>query len=212
MKKILIFGANGYLGKSFSENKKQKYEFVKYNGRKDLDFTNPNSIEDFLLPDVKIDGILFMQGMSPSVGFDSISAENFQNMFTIDIILPILILRKLKENNKLSKGCCVILISSISSKKGSYDPSYACSKSGMLVLPKIIKRNIKNVRVNTIFLGLVENSPVHKKMTQDFVEKHKSKMENKLVNVNDVVETIDNVLNCTSLDCSEIEIHCGYRT
>jgi len=211
MKNIIVFGASGFLGSSFITKKSEKYNFIEYSGRKDLDFTKPEHVESFRIPHMQIDGVLFMQGISPSVGFEDIEPQHFNKMFNIDVVSPFLILRKLRRNKKLRSNCCIVFISSIAAKKGSYDPAYACAKSSIQALTTILKNNILKVRINTVLLGLVEDSPVHKGMTVDFIDKHKKRMNGKLVKIDDVVNIIDNIIENESIDNTEFKVDCGYK-
>jgi NAD(P)-dependent dehydrogenase (short-subunit alcohol dehydrogenase family) len=61
----------------------------------------------------------------------------------------------------------IIFFSSVAKKKGSYDPSYAAAKSGLVGLMHSLANAYKTQRFNIISLGLVENSPVFNQMSDE---------------------------------------------
>jgi NAD(P)-dependent dehydrogenase (short-subunit alcohol dehydrogenase family) len=111
----------------------------------------------------------------------------------------------------LSKDACVIFLSSIAKEKGSYDPSYATAKAGLVGLQQSLAKANPSLRFNTISLGLVDGSPVQQGMTADFLKKHLNAMNGKLVNVDDVCKTLDYLIQCKSISSHDIKIDCGYR-
>jgi NAD(P)-dependent dehydrogenase (short-subunit alcohol dehydrogenase family) len=210
MKNLLIFGSNGFIGKKLLKKIRNKYNCICFGGSKDLDFTNPDLGQLSKKINQKIDGILFLQGKSPKIGFQDIEKENFVQMFSVDIITPFLIVRELSRLEMLSKDASLVFLSSVAVKKGSYDPSYACSKSSMEGLVRVIRRNISDVRANIITLGLVEKSPVHVGMTEDFVELHRKRMGGKLVQVEDVISSIEYLLTNNSVNGIFLEVTSGF--
>jgi 3-oxoacyl-[acyl-carrier protein] reductase len=95
--------------------------------------------------------------------------------------------------NKVKKNGSILFISSIATKKGSYDPSYAIAKSAVNGMTITLANELvaKPIRVNAIAPGLVKDSPVHKGMTADFREKHlKQTLLNKLTTTADCAEAI----------------------
>ena len=84
-KTILVFGASGYIGKRFCHLFQEKYNIISVGGKSSgpwikFDFFNPDfkRLHLHLLGDSRsIDGILFLQGMNPSMGINEVDLEHF---------------------------------------------------------------------------------------------------------------------------------------
>ena len=216
-KTILVFGASGYIGKRFCHLYQEKYDIISVGGKS----SGPWIKFDFLNPDFErlhlhlsrdscsIDGILFLQGMNPNVGIDDVDLQHFNEMLQMNVSVPSLIIRELFD--KINDGSTITFISSVAAKKGSYDPAYAAAKSAIAGTINSLSNKWGHLRFNSVALGLVEDSPVHEGMTADFEKKHRDAMGGRLVKVNDVCKTLDFLLECESIACTEIQLDCGYK-
>ena len=175
-----------------------------------LDFLNPD-YDMFLtmLGRRRIDVVLFAQGIDPRVGFQDITDLDFDKMLRVNITTPTIVLQKMKENNLVSDAN-VFFLSSIAKEKGSYDPSYAAAKSAMVGLQQSLVRSNPHMTFNILSLGLVDNSPVQKGMTGDFLNKHLSAMNGRLVDVNDICKAIDFLIECKSISAHDLKVDCGF--
>ena len=216
MKNILVFGSTGYIGNKFCDNYEMHYDITHCSRsakENDIyfDFLEPNytSFKE-QIGDVKFDAIIFSQGMNPRVGFSSIDYHDFDSMLQVNVVSPTMLLQTMVGEN-LSKDACVIFLSSIAKDKGSYDPSYATAKAGMVGLQQSLAKANPSLRFNTISLGLVGGSPVQQGMTPDFLKKHLDAMNGKLVDVNDVCKAVDFLIQCKSISSQDIKIDCGYK-
>lgn len=209
MKNVLLFGSTGYVGTHFIENYINKYNIVEV-GRKDFDFLNPDigSLIE-VIGHTKFDAVVFLQGINPSNGVDDITEKQFFDMLKINITTPHDVLRSI--NPWAEYGASVIFMSSIARKKGSYDPSYATSKAGLVGLQQTLSNSYPFLRFNTISLGLVENSRVHCGMTKDFEEKHLNAMGGKLVDVQDACKAIEFLIECNSVNRAIIPVDRGFK-
>jgi NAD(P)-dependent dehydrogenase (short-subunit alcohol dehydrogenase family) len=99
----------------------------------------------------------------------------------------------------------------VAQKKGSYDPSYAAAKSGLVGVQHTLANRFPHVNFNTLSLGLVENSPVHRGMTDDYVHKHLNAMGGNLIKVDDVCASIYLLLEGHSISNSIISIDRGFK-
>jgi NAD(P)-dependent dehydrogenase (short-subunit alcohol dehydrogenase family) len=215
-KNILVFGANSFIAKSFIQEYCDRYNCIPVYREKTreslyLDFNNSSSIQDFAdRIDFQIGSILFFQGLNPSMGVREISEDHFIKMLKINLVTPVLLLRALK--NKISKGSLILFFSSIAKKKGSYDPSYAAAKAGLTGVMLSLANGYPDNRFNIISLGLVEGSPVFNQMTEDFRNKHSSRMQNnsfiKKENINSVV---DMLIGNENINRADIAIDGGYQ-
>ena len=216
MKNVLVFGSTGYIGNKFCDNHEMVYNITRCSRSAKgndiyFDFLEPNYTSfKKQIGDVKFDAIIFSQGMNPRVGFSSIDYHDFDSMLQINVISPTILLQTMVMEN-LSKDACVIFLSSIAKDKGSYDPSYATAKAGLVGLQQSLAKANPNLRFNTVSLGLVDGSPVQQGMTVDFLKKHLDAMNGKLVNVGDVCKTVDFLIRCKSISSQDIKIDCGYR-
>jgi 3-oxoacyl-[acyl-carrier protein] reductase len=135
--------------------------------------------------------------------------DHFSSMIKINLAMPALLIQAL--NSKLNPGCSVIFFSSISQKKGSYDPAYAASKAGIKGLLHSLANACPSIRFNSLVLGLVEDSPVHQQMSPDFVKRHSGRMFNqKLINKSNVSRMINELLINESINRSEISLDGGF--
>ncbi len=209
-----MFGASGSIGKAFYDRYSGELEIIKVLRKSSsglsFDFSRPNNLNNFIsLISDKLDGIVFSHGINPIKGFNEIDLNHYRNMMDINLILPTLIIQKLQ--NQLNDGCSIIFFSSIANRKGSYDPSYAAAKSGMIGLMHSICNALPNCRINILTLGLVKDTRVEQKMTADFKKKHSSRMYgNRLIHVVNVTSLIKELIFNDNINRSEIRVDGGY--
>ena len=214
-KNIIIFGANSFIARSFISDYSETYSICPvYRSEENslnLDFNEPVDLKKFSSQiNFKIDGVLFLQGINPSMGAKEITEEHFLKMMKVNLSTPTLILASLQE--KLAANCLVLLISSVAKRKGSYDPSYAAAKSGLTGLMHSLANAYTSQRFNIISLGLVEGSPVYEGMTEDFRLKHASRMQNgAFIKVGNITRVIDMLINNNNINRSEIAIDGGFQ-
>jgi NAD(P)-dependent dehydrogenase (short-subunit alcohol dehydrogenase family) len=217
-KKILIFGASGFIATKFISSYSNEYEIIKVgrNPKDDtwlkLDFDHFEDDLEEIVSKIQydLDGVVFLQGLNPSNGFKEISVVQFNKMININITVPSMIIQKI--HTALNPGASVVFFSSIATKKGSYDPSYAAAKSGIKGLILSLSNALPIIRFNSISLGLVEDSPVAKGMTTEFKNMHSERMfENKLIRRDNVVAMIHEVINNPSIHRTDINLDGGYK-
>ncbi len=212
MKNILIVGSTSFIAKNtVAKLKKESYNCIltSRSSALSLDMEDEKSIIDFckLNKPLSIDGILFFQGINPSKNVKEITAQHFMKMLAVNLIGPTLLLKHFHEN--INKKAMMLFISSVASQKGSYDPSYAAAKSGMIGLTQSLANEFPDFRFNSISLGLVENSPVFNNMTPDFRKKHFERMNGKFIQVDDVSSAIIELLENTSINKAMINLDGG---
>jgi len=228
MKKlILVFGADGYVATSFMKKYAEEYDFLPVFGPSTIDKLGSDSLlcVDMTKDDIdvqmrsvanrvktldrKINGILFLQGVDPSTGIQATDREHFVKMMTVNLYGPMSAIRTmapLYDNN-----AAICFVSSVSVMKGSYDPSYCCSKTAIDGLIKCINNNFINLRANAVMPGLIEGSPVHMGMTSDFVDRHLSLMNGSLIKVSDVCEVLRTFIENESMRETIVPLHRGMR-
>ncbi len=217
MKNVLVFGANSFIAKAFISAYREQYHFIPVY-RKST--TSSELVFDFSLPDnaeafaekikTKIDGVIFAQGINPSQGVNEISLQHFQQMMQVNLYTPIMLLRCLREKLEMNAG--IVFFSSVAKRKGSYDPSYAAAKAGVGGLIQTLANSFPSQRFNMITLGLVEGSPVYEGMTEDFREKHASRMQNRnFIKPESVCSVVDMLLNNININRADVAVDGGYQ-
>ncbi len=215
LKTVLCFGANSYVAKAFLDRYSNDYNLlpvyrVPGGSQLHVDFESEISIASFasLAPE-GIGGMVFFQGVNPSVGLDRMSFAHLIRLMTINIGGPLVLIRSLKS--KLEPGCSSVFFSSVAGKKGSYDPAYAAAKAAVKGMVMSLANALPQQRFNALACGLIAGSPVHAGMTADFVEKHTARMfENKLIDKNDVIAMVNELLINSAFNRQEVCLDGGY--
>lgn len=190
-KRILIVGANSFIAKATVGPLQANGYSCIASTRMDLDMENELSIIAFAKKHegLKLDGIIFCQGINPEKNSKETSADHITKMLNVNITGPVLLMKHL--HSSLNNNALVLFFSSIAATKGSYDPAYAASKAAINGLIQSFANEFNNCRFNAIALGLVENSPVFNKMTPDFREKHaKNMVDGKFIQAENVASSV----------------------
>jgi len=144
-----------------------------------LDLTNEESINNFVCEIEeklkKIDILIFLAGILPGkelkdYSFQAID-EVMETNFNGQAKLILKILSKLTSNSR------ILLFSSISAQKGSFDPIYAASKGALLSFVKSMAFRIpKGARINAIACGLIQDSTMYYSMSLERQQFHRSQI------------------------------------
>jgi 3-oxoacyl-[acyl-carrier protein] reductase len=214
-KNILIFGANSFIGKVFIEKYSDPYTLYPIyrndpQRKLSFDFVGNDDCSAFASKiNFIIDAIIFFPGINPSMSVDQITEDHFIKMLRVNLITPTLLLQSLKE--KLAADAVSIFFSSVAKKKGSYDPSYAAAKSGMVGLMHSLANAYQKQRFNILSLGLVEDSPVFNQMTEDFRQSHAARMQNgNFIKTENIVSVIDMIIKNNNINRADISIDSGF--
>lgn len=214
-KRVLLFGATGFMGKSFISLSGDEYDITSVtrehvNFEQYVDFM-PMSLRN-LLKDDKFDACLFFQGLGPKLSTRNMITSHFEKMMRVNVASPAVLVRQLIERQNLNEGCSVVFLSSIAAKKGSYDCAYAASKAALGGLIHSLSNEFVHVRFNTLSLGLVNGSPTHTNMSPDFVEKHRKNMfNNQLIDVTSAINAVKVMINSSCMARADIALDGGYR-
>lgn len=147
-----------------------------------LDLMFDESIENFVqklqerIP--RIDIAIFLAGILPGKNLgkyeiseiDEVMAVNFNGQAKLILkILPMLTSRSR-----------LLLFSSISAQRGSFDPIYAASKGALLSLVKSLATGLPpGARINSIAPGLIQDSAMFQDMTSERQEYHRNQVPSK---------------------------------
>jgi 3-oxoacyl-[acyl-carrier protein] reductase len=218
MKTYLIVGGNGTIGKELAQRLLSKGNTVYTTSRNknnfhhtiQLDLESDVSIEKLEHLKLKFDGIIFTAGYEPQQSLLEMTKEHQLKMIQIHLTGPINTVKVLLS--KLNENSSIVFISSIAAYKGSYDPIYATVKGALLSLTRTfaVEFSKYKINVNCIAPGLIENSPVFNRMTQDFREKHISNtLDKKLATSDDCAEAIYFLLHQKHITGQTLHINGG---
>ena len=159
-----------------------------------LDLTNNKSIKNFVNNLAKIfdhiDSGIFLSGILPGDPLDQYSNKDIDTVMSVNFSGQAKILAKIQS--KFIDGSQIMLFSSISAQKGSYDPIYAASKGAILSFVKSVASGLpKGVRINAIAPGLIKNSTMFNMMDGKRQDFHLNQMtNNKLLQIEDLANII----------------------
>jgi 3-oxoacyl-[acyl-carrier protein] reductase len=195
MQNVVIIGSSSIIGREISSifRKESMRVIETYTSNKPnildehasalhLDLRSNESIDDFvknlnkICPDIDI--AIFLSGVLPgkkldkyeSSDIDEVMAVNFNgHAKLISKILPLF-----NEKSRL------LLFSSISAQRGSFDPIYAASKGAVLSLVKSLATALPSgARINAIAPGLIQDSSMYQDMSQERQEHHRNQVPSK---------------------------------
>ncbi len=195
METVLIVGASSSIGREISAQFRSAsmrvitthtstppHEAGEQSDALFLDLRDDESIDVFahklkeLTP--RIDIAIFLAGILPGknlakYGFaeiDEVMAVNFNGQAKLLMrMLPLLTTRSR-----------LIMFSSISAQRGSFDPIYAASKGALLSLVKSLATALPpGARINSIAPGLIQDSAMFQDMTPERQEYHRNQVPSK---------------------------------
>jgi len=196
-KKTIIFGSSGDIGKKIKQIL-NKDIILEINSR-NLDLGNLKQVENFetnFIPD----NIIFVSAKNNPKDFLRLNDKEIQEIFNINFISFIKILRKLlKKIIKAKKKCKIIIITSLYSKFGrSQRALYSISKHALLGLTRNIAVELgpKGITVNAISPGYVNTKMTRKNLTFKQISFLKSKTPLKrIISPRDIALTVKTLLD-----------------
>ena len=203
-KKLLIIGGNSAVSKNFIKKYKRNYDiYSTYSdkGRKSkknlkLDLSKDQSINEFCksIKKIKFSKILFCSGIIYGHKIIQYTFDQINDIFNVNTVGLVKLFSKIIFKNTLKKTT-IIFISSVSGRKGSYDETYASSKSALTMLAKSISKNYGEfLRVNVITPSVINNTKMFKMMSKKDSSKIIKMTPNKqLLNLNDLSKIINDV-------------------
>lgn len=126
-----------------------------------LDLLDTGSLDRFANITVpyfgKLDVIVFLTGVLPGKSLTDYEDDLIQEVMSVNFSSQASLLRRLLPH--LNSGSQLIMVSSISAERGSFDPIYAASKAAQIAFVKSLATWMApNVRVNAIAPGLIQDS------------------------------------------------------
>jgi 3-oxoacyl-[acyl-carrier protein] reductase len=137
-----------------------------------LDLADRLSIESFSKEiHTPIDIVFFLSAILPGKSLEEYDLSLMEKVMTVNFTGQAMLLKKLIPH--LSKDSQIIIMSSISADRGSYDPMYSASKAAQHGFVKSLALQLApNTRINIISPGLVDESSMFNDMQSQTREKH----------------------------------------
>ena len=159
-----------------------------------VDLDNNKSIIEFseklISEKITIDVLISLVGILPGKNLLEYTFEEIDKVLSINFTGQAKLIRNIIP--LLSTKSKLLLMSSISGQKGSYDPFYSASKGALLSFVKSVLPSLPTgATINAIAPGLVQDSAMFKNMTFDRQESHKKQVNSgKLLNQDDLAKII----------------------
>jgi len=207
-KKILLIGGSSKVGSKLIEKLDQK-EFQIYSTyfKKKIS-SKKNNLKQFKLNLAKTENlskfvklikddlsiIIFLSGILKGKSLKQFNDKEIYENFKINFISQIVLLRNIVKKQK--KNCLVIFLSSISGRRGSYDPIYASAKGSMISFIKSISKwEAPKVKCIGLCPGLIKDTKMYKTFKKDRLKKLLVQNPNKeFLNTEDLAEIICDII------------------
>lgn len=193
MKTIIVLGGSSSIGKSICNefNTQDNRVISTYFSKKDLlnnskntesiclNLNDNESIIDFskklVSEKISIDILVSLAGILPGKNLLEYSFEEIDEVLSVNFIGQAKLIRNILP--LLTNKSKLLLFSSISAQKGSFDPIYSASKGAILSFIKSLLPIIpEGATINAIAPGLIQDSTMFKDMTKDRQEFHKKQI------------------------------------
>ena len=203
---VIIIGASSSIGNEIisrfespittiiaTYNSKQNFKHKKHLCGLKLDLNNNESIDGFI-EDVNslvshIDTAIFLAGILPGKSLNDYSIKDMEEVIAVNFTGQAIVIKGLLP--LFNSDSQILMISSISAQRGSYDPIYAASKGAILSFVKSMATSLSGTRVNAIAPGLIEDSAMFDEMSVERREFHRQQKPNKqLLHISDLSSVI----------------------
>lgn len=182
MKKIVITGSEGLIGKELCKSLKKEYKVICLDITLGHDLTNPNFVEKFFMNNKNLYGLIILHAYNPKPLINSkkiepidYSLNDLKDYFNTNVISAFDVCRNFIKNNKSGR---IINVSSlygeVAPKHHIYQKNftkhigYGLSKSSIIMLTKYLATYYSDYNINTVVLGGV----FQKGLDKNFVIKY----------------------------------------
>ncbi len=203
-KTYLVSGTSSGMGKAFAQllrkeghkvigivRKKATLNAEDFQDLIECDYAYPEKVETiFQNFNTKIDAFVNFAGILPGKSFQEYDVKSLTELTNINLISPMLIIKSIAKN--INKSGSIILFSSVSAQKGSYDDAYAATKGAIHSLIKSLALKFApDVRVVGLAPGMCNDT----RMTDDLIEgRYEHNLQTiplrKAAEVNDIAELV----------------------
>ena len=218
--RAIIFGAKGSIGNFiFSEFLKEKIDVIGTTSNenniskniilvKNDNLENLNNIEE-------VDIIVWATGDNCNDNINNYNSNNLNKLIDANVIFILNTLNYLLLNNKIKIGSKLVIVSSIWEEFTRDNKlSYSISKSALSGLVKNVSYDLssKNILINNVLPGVIDNEMTRKTLSNDQLDYIKNYTHFKrLVNLSDVYKTIKFlVTENTGITGQSIKVDLGF--
>lgn len=197
MKNLIIFGARSSIGNNIINNIREKYDNIniyKTSSKKINNYIyfnlNDDSSYNNLLKIGKLDYVLWSHGEKIYDNINNFNINNFKKIMDINLNFILISLNILLKNNLLNNGSRLCIISSLLQELTNRNKlSYTISKSalGGLIRSVSVDLKDKDILINGILPGPIQNKMTMENITKDMLNKMKENIGfNRLILLDDV--------------------------
>lgn len=158
-----------------------------------LDLSREESLELFSNGTVpafgKLDVVVFLAGILPGKSLAAYEDALMNEVMSVNFTAQAALLRRLLPH--LGDNAQVLLMSSISAERGSFDPIYSASKAAQIAFVKSLATWLApGIRVNAIAPGLIQDSSMFHAMTPERQAHHAAQTPTKRLTTIDEIAGI----------------------
>ena len=144
-----------------------------------LDFLDDDSIDRFAVRvgemASRVDGIIFLSAVLPGNSLDAYEFSDIDEVMAVNFNGQAKLLGRMMS--LLTGRSRLLMFSSISAQRGSFDPIYAASKGALLSFVKSLASRLPaGARINAIAPGLIQDSQMYHDMSPDRQEFHRKQI------------------------------------
>lgn len=221
-KNILVFGVTGSIGsyvyECFKNLDNGKYNVVGTSSKINNDFlyvTNENL--DDLVNINNLDVVIWCNGHNINDNIYNFDEDNYTKLMNINVSFILKTLNFLLKNNKINNNCNMVLISSIWEHCVRENKlSYTISKAALGGLVRSLSCDLsdRNILVNNILPGVINNEMSHKTLSKEQINNVKNHLKfGRLVDLDDLFKTIKFLsLDNNAITGESIKIDLGFTT
>lgn len=138
----------------------------------------------------RIDIAIFLSGILPGKSLDGYAFSEIDEVMSVNFNGQAKLILKMLP--LLSSRSRLLMFSSISAQRGSFDPIYAASKGALLSFVKSLATRLPpGARINAIAPGLIQDSAMYREMTAERREYHRNQAPSKqLLRQQDLAEVV----------------------
>lgn len=159
-----------------------------------LDLSSSESIQSFVLKisnnKILLKNVILLSSILPGKSLEDYNEEEFSEVIKINFLGQVELIKLIIKfmDNKTN----ILMMSSISGRRGSFDPVYAASKGAIIAFVKsMVKQIPMGATINAIAPSLIENSKMFFDMKKERRNHHvSSSPSGELLNINDLAKIL----------------------
>jgi 3-oxoacyl-[acyl-carrier protein] reductase len=220
MKKIIIFGASGSIGKffynKFSEDTGNTVYGTTSNNNNNNNFIFvSNEHLDSLENIENVDIVIWAQGYNFNDNINSFNEDEYLKIMNVNVLFILKTMNFLLSRNKIKENAKMVIISSIWEELTRDNKlSYTISKSALSGLVKNVAFDLssKNILINNVLPGVVDNQMSRNTLTSEqFLYIQKYTGFNRLIQLDDLYNTVRFLTNeNTGITGESIKVDLGF--